>query len=307
MMRENDNTQNNLSFVKDGSEYLRSSEGIQLCRAADVEEVRILDSIEGEPVRWAAPYAFAGSSVKEVRFPRTMEKIGNYCFYRCFQLKKLSFTDALEDVGSGAFNGCTLEEIEIDFYRGEKSVLKYIVDEQRYALTVTLRFHEETGCRGEARLLFPEHYEEAVENTPARIVETHYHGSGGDYRQCFYSRELNFQEYDHLFPRAVAEESEETAVRLASFRLFTPRRLSSTAREQYETYLRSHILCAGQVFTAEEDLAMLRFYEEEKYWDRGGLEAAVDCAARLGKTEVMSLLLEERRRLFPRKKKVFEL
>ena len=54
-----------------------------------------------------------------------------------------------------------------------------------------------------AHMVFPEHYDEAVENTPARILFTEYHGSGTNYRQCFYSKELDFAEYDSLFDMAV--------------------------------------------------------------------------------------------------------
>lgn len=43
--------------------------------------------------------------------------------------------------------------------------------------------------QGEARLVFPEFFEEAVENTPARILETHTHGSGMWYRNCFVQTE----------------------------------------------------------------------------------------------------------------------
>lgn len=43
----------------------------------------------------------------------------------------------------------------------------------RYQMRIYL--HAPEGGQ-EAKLLFPEHYEEAVENTPARILETHHHG-----------------------------------------------------------------------------------------------------------------------------------
>ena len=58
---------------------------------------------------------------------------------------------------------------------------------------MTMRYCREDGSEERAKLIFPEHYEEAVENTPARIVETHYHGSGGDYRQCFYGQGIKLQ------------------------------------------------------------------------------------------------------------------
>ena len=168
MMETDINSEKN-EIILDGARYRREPEGILLERSADTEEICIPDEIEGEPVRWAAPYAFARTRVQEIRLPLRMEKIGNYSFYRCFGLRRISFSDALVDVGAGAFSGCTLREIRIDHYQGEKSSLKFLADELRYALYVTLRYHREDGTVDEARLLFPEHYEEAVENTPARI------------------------------------------------------------------------------------------------------------------------------------------
>ena len=171
----------------DGARYRREKGGVRLEQAPDLEEIRIPELVCGEPVRWAAAYAFARTAAVRVCLPGSMEQIGNYAFYRCFQLRELVFSDALTDVGSGAFNGCRLERLEIRFRDGMRSALKFILDEQRYALDVRLVFRGE-GDAGEARVFFPEHFEEAVENTPARILETHYHGSGGDYRQCFYNR-----------------------------------------------------------------------------------------------------------------------
>lgn len=60
-----------------------------------------------------------------------------------------------------------------------------------------------------ARLMFPEFYEEGVENTPARILETHVHGSGILYRNCFQGRKIDFYQYDNAFPHAMAQESGE--------------------------------------------------------------------------------------------------
>ena len=67
----------------------------------------------------------------------------------------------------------------------------------------------------QVRLTFPEYYEEAVENTPARIIDTHWHGSGYKYRQCFPETKLNLRLYDELFPYAVANEFGDTCMNLA--------------------------------------------------------------------------------------------
>ena len=131
--------------------------------------------------------------------------------------------------------GCRLEEVEIYFREGKKSCLKSIVEETRYQIRVSLYGYSWRCCAEknstdewlrEVRILFPEHYEEAVENTPARILETHHHGAGGYYRQCFYNRELDYKKYDEMFYHTVAEDTEETAVELALDRLRFPEELS---------------------------------------------------------------------------------
>lgn len=300
MMRDN--------RMMEGVEYTRQKGGIRLEKySADSGPVIIPEEIEGELVRWAAPYAFSRTKITSVTLPRYMEQIGNYVFYRCFQLKSLSFSDTLADVGSGAFTGCGIRQIEVRLHRGEKSVLKFIADEIRYALTVAMRYYREDGTVETAKLIFPEHYEEAVENTPARIVETYYHGSGGDYRQCFYDKELNYSEYDKLFPRAVAEETEETAAEMASLRLRYPYRLSAGAMAEYEEYVRGHLAAASSIYIEREEAGMLCFFGKKGLWTRDALEDAIEKAAEKKKTEILSVLMEQRHLYFPKKKKVFDL
>lgn len=296
---------------KDSAEYKEKEgavSGAELICCEDGEgEIYLPEEIEGERLLWAAPYAFSRTSVTEVHLPRYMEKIGKYIFYRCFKLEKLAFSDSLSDIGAGAFTGCNIRELVIDFYKGEQSALKFIADEIRYRLVVTMRHHRADGRIETAKVLFPEHYEEAVENTPARIVETHYHGSGGNYRQCFYNRELNYREYDSLLPRAIAEEPAETVAEMAALRLLWPCKLQEEAKKQYEAYLTSHMDAAADVYVEREDAEMLRIFGQKGYWTKDSLEYAVDIAAKRKKTEILSLLMEERYRLFPKKKKVFEL
>ena len=103
---------------------------------------------------------------------------------------------------------------------GNKSCLKEILTEIRYQIIATLRYQ---GT--ETKILFPEYYADAVENTPARIVETHYYGSGGEYRECFYRRELDYGKYDRLFALSEARDSEEAIFSVALTRLRYPWKL----------------------------------------------------------------------------------
>ena len=66
------------------------------------------------------------------------------------------------------------------------------------------------------RLRFPEYYEEGKENTPARIIEIIYHGTGHQYRNCFLSRVMQFDRYDDVFPLAAAQEDPKTGYSFGS-------------------------------------------------------------------------------------------
>lgn len=299
----------NKEYRLDGIHYiLQDSSHMQVAGSEEMEgDIVIPEEIEGHPVTSIAPYAFSAKKISGLCFPRFLEKAGKYVFYRCFSLKKLCFSDAFMDIGAGAFTGCRLQEIEIDFYRGEQSCLKFIADEIRYALRITMRYHRADGHMDVAKVVFPEHYEEAVENTPARIVETHYHGAGGYYRQCFYNKELNYKEYDSLFPFALAQEEEEILVDIAAYRLRFPFRLGQKARETYMEYLAEHMEAAGQQYVLSEDMDMLRFFGREKLWEEEAMNQAIERASVEKKMEALSLLMDQKRILFPRKRKTFDL
>ena len=188
--------------------YKKTEQGIEITGCYGPQGQLILpDEIEGIPVTRIAAYAFAekpedegeyvfvseggslssagsrvcASQVTQIWLPSQVTEIGRYAFYRCRNLKRLILTDSLLDIGGGAFTGCRLEEVEIHFYQGERSCLKSIVDEIRFAIRAKLYYHKKEAGREEyietAEVLFPEHYEEAVENTPARILFTEYHGA----------------------------------------------------------------------------------------------------------------------------------
>lgn len=170
--------------------YKRDGQQITVCGCYGQDpEVRLPDRIEGLQVTAIAAYAFAqteeekglsvfrddacfrtekeerlcGGRVTSVALPDWTERIGNYAFYRCFRLKELEFTDSLVDIGGGAFTGCQLERIRISCRNSQKTCLKQILEEQRFLLDVRIRYESPDGKTQTAHLIFPEHYEEAVE------------------------------------------------------------------------------------------------------------------------------------------------
>nr|WP_294463694.1 leucine-rich repeat domain-containing protein [uncultured Sellimonas sp.] len=265
------------------------------------ENVRIFPS-DGEPE--GAKESLIRGRVEEIHLPEGLREVGRYAFYRCFRLRCISFTDSLTSIGSGAFTGCQLSRVEIRCRKTRQTCLRQILEEQRFELFVHISYEE--GEKVEtAGLVFPEHYEEAVENTPARIVETHYHGSGGDYRQCVYLREINYEEYDALFAKAKARENEGTLIRIALARLREPYRLTEKAKQEYVEFLKDCAARTAGYLVEQDDMETVRFLLEEGIWEGDALEDALNEAEKREHAEAAAILLSSRKRRAGRKK--FEL
>lgn len=310
--------------------YQKTEKGIFLTGCYGVDGTVILpDEIEGIPIVGIAPYAFSDNKeneddliflsetalllenrrrlkttdIEEVRLPFGICEIGKYAFYRCRNLKKLVLSDAILEIGGGALTGCRgIKEVEIYFQNGECSALKSILDEVRFQVHARLYMKDKV-----ADILFPEHYEEAVEDTPAKQLFTRYHGAGGDYRQCFYNRELDYKKYDELLYRAVAEDTVKTVSKMAFGRLMFPYKLSKEAKEKYTTYLKKNVTEIMVLLTEDEEIEKIRFLVNEKIVSEEAFLLAVECATKQGKTEVLSVLMDEKRKAFPKKKKTFDL
>ena len=324
-------------------QYQKIENGLEILRIwQDSGIIKVPEQIEGIPVIRIAPYTFSlhkdeeeknasvyqtetdeeddrfaqpeelccGGMVREIHLPSTVQSIGNYAFYGCMNLKLFHGTDAIVRMGSGVFTGCRLEKVEIDFMDGNKSCLKEILTEIRYQIIATLRYQ---GT--ETKILFPEYYADAVENTPARIVETHYYGSGGEYRECFYRRKLDYGKYDRLFALSEARDSEEAIFSVALTRLRYPWKLEDAAKLRYENYVKAHMEEIGEScihavkerreIAAGDPQEVLLFCCREHYFDEQALGKTITYAADAGQTEISAILMDERYRSFPKKKKKF--
>ena len=304
------------------------------CYGTD-SRVVLPEEINGLPVVSAVPYAFsahkdgeedaetwesedvisfgeerllAGEEVQEIVFPDTLKEIGRYIFYGCKKLERLEFSDTLMQVGTGAFTGCSgLKELVIHQKKGIKSCAKEILGELWQKIDVDFLYENGEASGKRAHMVFPEHYDEAVENTPARILETRHHGAGGYYRQCFYNRELDYKKYDELLYRTVAEESLQTAAELVLGRLRHPFRLAEDRREAYVSYLCAHREEAVEFLVETDDMEGIKFLARQGYLTVTALDYALEWAAKSKKTEMLSLLMDEKQRLHPKKKKAFDL
>ena len=314
--------------------YRKINHGIEVLRCFQEDsEIWIPAEIDGLPVVRIGDYAFSGNYEKEgsfevwedslyqgrdlpaycgerveaVHFPEKAEAIGRYAFYGCRNLKALFFRNRLLQLGAGIFTGCRGRmEIEITFEENREptSCLREICGEIRYELDVTCK--QENG-EILSYLIFPEHYEEAVENTPARILFTQHHGSGNHYRQCFFQRKIKYEEYDRQFPLAEAQESMEVLAGIVYGRLRYPTGLTEQKRKMYVRFGRNHSLELALVFCDWDTLDGLRLMEKEKMFTEEAFDGAMKKASDNRKEEVLSYLMEARRKLFPPKRKTFKL
>lgn len=290
------------------------------------EEVLVCETDEGRIFR-QQEQLLAGDIVESVRFPDTMREIGKYIFYGCRNLEELTFSDSLTEIGSGAFTGCrSLNRLDVRFLNGRRSCVPDILGDlwQR----IDAAFYEAPGGSREAgdggsreaggndclekraELVFPEHYEEAVENTPARILFTQHHGSGNNYRQCFYNKEMDYRKYDDLFFVAKAQDKVSVLADLIFGRLLYPAGLARAAEESYEAYVREHGGQIAEYLTDTGRMEALREMSRRGLWTKEALDAAVDHAAAhqtAGRGESLSFLMNERHRLFPVRKGKYEL
>ena len=212
--------------------------------------------------------------------------------------------------------GCRLEEVEIYFREGKKSCLKSIIEEMRYQIRVSLYRYswrccaEKTvqmnGC-GKSGFYFRNIMKRRL-RTPRQGFLRHTIMVREDTTaSAFITGNLDYKKYDEMFYHTVAEDTEETAVELALDRLRFPEELSEKNKNVYKTYIREHMETVAAYLVKREDIEGIRFLEQKKLWSEPSLQKGMDVAAERNRTESLSVLMDVRKELFPKKKKTFEL
>lgn len=298
-------------------EYDVKENEILLKRCYGTEErIEVPAQIEGMPVTVLAPYIFSqarrepdqkaaicGNQVKEIVLPDTVREIGNYAFYGCYYLEALTLSHRTHDIAGGAFTGCRhLKNLTFRMEQAEGYCMKDVLSEVHHEMKVKL-VYPNAVCT----LLFPEYYEEAVENTPARQLETQFHGSGYSYRQCFQDGVFQFGEYDRLFQEAQNLESEDFCIELAVTRLMEKARLSQDAEGVYQSYLMEHRMSAAGWCIEFEQNETLEFLTGFINWQEEELSDLIEEANAKGRLEIQSVLMDYKHQHFGKKKKTFDL
>ena len=282
------------------------------------------------------PPALCGRRLRAVVLPDALAAIGNYAFYGCDNLKTVSFPASIRRIGSGLFNSCPALSVLV--FRQAVSaappatpaLLQEVLRTVNHEVEVRL---QDPSGQDAVRLLFPEYYEEPKENTPARIIEiiwhgTGYqyrqcflqrkleepkentpariieiiwHGTGYQYRQCFLQRKLQYSQYDSLLPAADAQEMPQTLVRLCLDRLITPAELSGTCLANYVSCLRARSDALWTFLLADQETDLtdwLRVLEHSGYFTEKLLDHMIDQASSAGRADASVFLMDLRRRMF---------
>ena len=305
--------------------YQKVKEGIRVIRCCGLDgEVEIPETIDGLLVNEIGPYAFAqevrrkepgeifdwvtgefededdelppicGNKLQSISLPSSLKKIGAYAFYGCENLERVKAFSLTADLGAGLFTGCYgIKKLDISMVLGERSCLKEMLSELRQTLTLDYR-----NQKGEllARLIFPEFFEESVENTPARILMREMHGCGHMYRNAFVGGEFQFMVYDRLFFHVQVEEKPLLGTLLALNRLRYPLQLGNEAKKTYEAYLASHGREIFQAAVKEQDGELLTFAAGASWCTNQCLEDMLSEAEGLGMAQFNGILMEARHR-----------
>lgn len=298
--------------------YQKKEQGICILRCyAKVSRIVIPRELDGEEVTEIASYAFAqemdeepenpgelpcicGELVEEVLLPDTIRRIGRYVFYNCRNLKSLSFYTDIAYMGAGAFTGCKgLCKLIACEAQEEKSCLREILVDLNQTVVVEFKGSERY------QVLYPAFFEEAVENTPARIIETHTHGVGIQYRNAFQNTQIDWKEYDRLFDIGKYNMEQKEAVCLAAYRLMGNKKPEEKAAEGYRSYLEEHLKAAAEIFLMQEERQLLVWLAEEFVTDVGQMDMLVEAVQE--NAELLSLFMDISHNRFTQKTKGFSL
>jgi len=357
-------------------EYTVNGNGIQICRCyGEGGYAQLPESVDGLPVTALADHAFArepsfvlrgvpkayarmdeagvwravaqpdlqqlkavcAQEVREIILPQHLRMVGNYAFYGCHALTRITVPAGLSNLGSGAFVDCNhVQEVAVMTEGEEENESRYgsgdvwqdrrgadgagplpavrqVLSEISYE--VEIRICDRAG-RDLLRIHYPEYYEDSQENTPARIFVMKYEGTGFKYRQCFANGRIDLARYDALFYEASVQEYVPTIMQIALDRLFYPEALSDGAKEAYIGYLLEDPLrlvrwCMPdesstgekmQTASAWDAFRIMDYLCREERLDRDSLAVFLDGAVRAGRADVVSLLQEHRRTHFARQR-----
>ena len=253
-----------------------------------------------------ADQAMCADTLEEIWLPEGLISTGSYLFYGCVSLNVLHLPSTLRSLGGGAFVSCNhLKEIWFTAaVEGRTpSCMKDVICDLAYELEAVVADPRGQVC---SRLVFPGYYEESIENTPARIIEIHYHGTGYKYRQCFQNGQIDMDRYDKLFYLASVQEFLPTVIKLAADRLLYEPQPGEKERQDYMQFLLEHGRDTADWILRNDQEELLELICADETCTRAILDDFLDLAGKMKKSWAVSVLMDCRRRRFPSQRKKYE-
>jgi len=140
--------------------------------------------------------------------------------------------------------------------------------------------------------MLPEYLELYEENAAAHHFELNISGAGYPYHSVFEQGSMNFSEYDGFWERFLSmEHNAGSALKVAWYRVRTPKDLGDQAKERYERYLKEHLREVFPIILKENDepgLKLLLTYPEA---EGSILSEFLQTAREQGKTWATAMLL----------------
>ena len=225
-------------------------------KSVDVKEKLYKEIIPGfSPLGSKEGFIF-GRKLKEIGLPRYIKTIDAYAFYNCRELNKISLPANKITIENGAFMNCEkLASIHVEALPDDITSVRSFLADLNSEVCVTFTCNDT-----EAAFIFPEYFEYAEENTPARVFQYFLYGAGYRYRQCFEQGKLNIYAYDTVFQSAEIQTIQDTALRIAFVRLNAPYKLNLSAKEAYLSYIALHIDKALEIMLKKDDMKGLNFF-----------------------------------------------
>lgn len=233
-------------------------------------------------------FSLMGRNITQVELPDSITKIGDFAFYQCRELEKITLGTEMIEIGSDAFMNC--RRLRGFYFRGSpegSSCLKQILAQRNGETSV---YFVERG-EVQAALLYPEYWEHYDLIGPAHIFELNIQGEGFRARQCFQNGRVDFEAYDRIFALECGEESVDTLCRMACSRLLYPVQLQERERRLYEEYVSGNIAVACENLVRERDFSGLQKLFQMGILGPGGLQNCLERAVSMNWTEGVRQLL----------------
>ena len=302
-------------MIENGFEFIEKNGNASVIRAIEPGSICVVpETLGGLPVTELADRALARTDIKEVYLPKTLRRIGRYGFYNCEKLRTIHFYAETREIGGGIFNGCRqIRELYVHMDADEKSPIRDFITEISDRVVVHCFVPDGQGGEKEiSRVVFPEFYDESIENSPARNLSFSIHGTGQKYRYCIIDKKIQYDKYDKVFFWEAIEEAVSDAAEIAITRLMFPHGLTANLKEQYEEYLLKNLceVLISNMANGENFRWVIGTYGEAKqdgvpYLSQNDMERLIEESSKKKLVEASGLLLDLKRRLYPEKKKKF--